>query len=223
MNDVWVVAGGANGIGSAIASELSKENKVIVLDKSEPSDFLDNVQYLEVDLTKEAEVVNAIKHLDLDTEVCGLVLSVGVMSRGTIFDSTEDEYDLLMDTNVKSIWLLLKHINPKLKRDALVLQISSGHVLDPEPDPGIYTLSKKSVTSLAEMLALTCPELDIRTVYPGPVITNLLLTGRSKKEAERLKKISIQPSELATKVMKLLDSNKKVLRFDPKPWDYVIE
>lgn len=145
------------------------------------------------------------------------------MRRGTIFDSSVSDYELLMDTNVKATWLTIKHLVPKLKAGGSVVQLSSGHVLDPEPDPGIYTLSKKAVTSLAEVLELTRPDLNVKYVYPGPILTDLLIQGRDEKERQRIAKIARQPEFIASKTISLIKSANRSIKFDPKLWDYYEE
>ncbi len=218
----FVIAGGANGIGNAIAREVSILGaKVYVIDKDEPKHPLENVSYTTVDLAVQSEV-SELKD-KLPVQIDGLILSIGVMRRGTILESTEADYDLLMDTNVKATWLVLKTLTPLIEKAGIVVQLSSGHVLDPEADPGIYTLSKKAVTSLVEILELTRPDLDVKYVYPGPVLTNLLLQGRSKEDKERIKKIAQEPAFIAKKTIELINSNNKSMKFDPKAWDYSYE
>ena len=215
----YVVAGGANGIGAAISEALRNEGfDVYVLDIATLEKDGTN---LKVDLSDEGSVIKAAGQLP--ETIGGLVLSIGVMRRGTILESSEADYDLLMDSNVKATWLAMKHLVPRVRENGTVVQLSSGHVLDPEADPGIYTLSKKAVTSLAEILELTRPDLDVKYVYPGPVLTNLLLQGRNEEDRERITKIAQNPEFIAKKTVALIKSDKKSIKFDPKKWDYYEE
>lgn len=105
----FIVAGGANGIGAAIAKELAASYDTYVVDADEPKAPIDTVSYFQADLTQADQAKTTASQLP--SEIAGLVLSIGVMRRGTIFDSSEQDYDLLMDTNVKSAWLF-----PHLKK-----------------------------------------------------------------------------------------------------------
>jgi len=221
-NSIYIVAGGANGIGASIASKLFDEGAdVLVLDKVEPNKKIEGVEYIIVDLSNASSVSDISGRLPENID--GLILSIGVMRRGTIMESSETDYDLLMNSNVKATWLTIKAISPKIRNDGTIVQLSSGHVLDPEADPGIYTLSKKAVTALAEILELTRPELSVKYVYPGPINTQLLREGRTKEEQERVISISQDPSFIAEKTIQLIDSDHKTLKFKPKKWDYDFE
>jgi 3-oxoacyl-[acyl-carrier protein] reductase len=214
-----VISGGSSGIGAAIAKKLvSQGAKVYSLDKNDPVQPLRDVSYFGVNLTNEVEVRSAIKKV---TESIDLLIScAGVMRRGTIFDSTPEDYDFLMNNNLKSAWLLIKTVKEKLADNAIVLQIASRHALTVVPDPGLYTLSKKAVATLAEILAKTSPDLTVKIAYPGPVLTPLLLTGRTPEDQERIAKIAAKPEELAEKIWELLCSDSKELDFNETTWQY---
>lgn len=181
---------------------------------------MDGAEYIEADLSQAAEVERAIMQVNEPVDI--LFNNAGVMRRGTIFDSTEEDYDFLMNNNVKSAWLFLKYAKPKLVDRALVIQVSSGHALKPEPNPGLYTLSKKTTAALAEVLALTCPDYDVRMVYPGPVLTPLLLSGRTPADQERITKLALGVNDFAKKVLELIESSHRELHFVDDAWDYEI-
>lgn len=214
-----VITGGNGGIGSALAEALrQKRAKVYSLDSNPKASPAEGITYISADLTDSGQVAEAVEQLPAIVDV--LVQAVGVMRRGNIFDVSEEDYDLLMNVNLKSCWLTLKHIKPKLVERAMVVQVSSGHALHPEADPGVYTLTKKATANLAEILALTCPKYSVKTVYPGPVLTDLLLTGRNDEDKERISKIAHKPEFLAGEIVKLVESDKQTLRFDHDSFTY---
>ncbi len=216
------MTGGSSGIGAALAEALvQKGAEVYSLDIQEPTTRIDHINYIVANLTIETEVESAIKQLPEDIGI--LILNAGVMRRGTIFASSEEDYDLLMDTNLKGAWLTLKHAKPKLKPDATIVQMSSGHALHPEANPGIYTITKKAVTAMAEALALTCPEFDVKVVYPGPVLTPLLLEGRDEKDKKRIAGIGQKPELIARKIVELIESSHKSLMFVRDTNEYVFK
>jgi len=220
---VAIVSGGSGGIGSATVELLSsKDATVYSIDiNGEIKNVIKGVHYISADLTKEHEVKNAVELIRDEVDV--LFLNAGIMRRGTIFDSNEKDFELLFNTNLKASWMLLKYLKPKLQKNAVILQMSSGHALNPEPDPGVYTLTKKAAVALAEIVALTCPDFDVKVVYPGPVLTDLLLTGRNQKDIERISKIAAKPSFIAKKIIELIESNARVLIFNPETWDYSLK
>ncbi len=218
---VVLISGGAGGIGSSVANELiQKGAEVYSMDKNKTNKPIKGVYYLLADLTNSQEIEQAIDTISKKVDI--FISAAGVMRRGTIFDSSEEDYDYLMDNNVKSAWLLLKCLKPKFSDKPTIVQISSGHALKPETDPGLYTLSKKATSSIAEILALTCPQYEVKTVYPGPILTNLLLTERTKEDKARISKIAHKPAAISKLIIQLIESDKHALIFDPKIWDYVL-
>lgn len=222
-NKVAMVSGGNGGIGSVVVAALHEGGAKVYsidIDDAVPN-VIEGVHYLSADLTDKSQLEQAA--LLVDDEIDILFLNTGAMRRGTIFDSSEEDYDLLFNSNVKAPWMLLKYLRPKLQEDALIIQMSSGHALNPEADPGIYTLTKKAAAALAEVVAVTCPNFDVRTVYPGPVLTKLLLTDRSEDDVARIRKIAHTPDYVAAKIIELIESDKQSLVFDPQAWDYNLQ
>lgn len=217
-----LITGGSSGIGAALTkAAIGQGAGVYSIDIQKPKEPISEVTYIQSDLTNETEVKDAIEQIDKEIGV--LALSVGIMRRGTIFETTESDFYRLMETNLKTSWLTLKYIKSKLSPNATIIQISSGHVLHPESDPGMYTVSKKAVTSLAEVLALTCPEYNVKIVYPGPVLTPLLLEGRSEQDKERIAKIAQDPKIIANKIIELVESEHKTLKFLHEEKEYIFE
>lgn len=214
-----VISGGASGIGAALAAAFIKRGATTYsLDKKQPLKPVDGAVYLTADLTKPAEVEAAFARIDGPIDV--LLSGAGVMRRGTLFDTTEEEYDFLMDCNVKSAWVFIKTAKPKLAPGATVVQIASRHALDLVHNPGIYALSKSAVATLAQILQLTCPELTVKIMYPGPVQTPLHLAGKTLAELEIDSTRSLRPDVMAEKIISLIESDKKILRFNNNTWSY---
>lgn len=217
-----LVTGGSSGIGAALTKAIVSQGvSVYSIDIQKPKEPISDVTYIHADLTNETEAKDAIAQIDKEIGV--LALSIGVMRRGTIFETTESDFYRLIEANLKTSWLALKYIKSKLSPSATIIQISSGHVLHPESDPGMYTISKKAVTSLAEVLALTCPEYNVKIVYPGPVLTPLLLEGRSEQDKERIAKIAQDPKIIASKIVELVESEHKILKFLHEEKEYIFE
>ncbi len=182
-----LITGGSSGIGHALAKLLKEKGaNVYSFDKNVPQETVEGINYVNVDITNSSQIEKSLYNIPIPIDV--LVNNAGVMRRGTIFDSTEDEFDLLFDTNLKGSWLILKYAKSRLSDKATVVQLSSGHALRPQSNPGLYTLVKRSAIALAEILQLTCPEYSVKIVCPGPVDTPLLRYGRNEEEINRVKK-----------------------------------
>jgi len=217
-----MITGGSSGIGLEISRLFNEAGRAVYnLDKDKPGTEIEGVNFLRTDITNSREINKSLSKVSTPIDI--LINNAGVIKRGTLLETTEEEFDLLFDVNVKGSWLVIKSAKPYLSEKATVLQISSGHALHPETDPGIYSLTKQSTCNLAELLQKTCPEYSVKIAFPGPVETPLLLYGRDDKDKERIKKIAHKPSFVAQKIIELLESNKSRLVFDPKSWDYNLE
>lgn len=221
QNKTIVVSGGASGIGDALAEALVKAGgRVFSVDKKQPESPVEGVTYLKADLAKPAEVEAAFADIPAPIDI--LLSGAGVMRRGTLFDTTEEEYDFLMNNNVKSAWVFIRAAKPKLAKNACVVQIASRHALDLVNNPGIYALSKSAVATLAEILKLTCPEYDVKIMYPGPVLTQLHLAGKTPEEQEQAKARALKPEDMAAKIIDLIESEHHELRFNNDTWSYEV-
>ncbi len=214
-----IVTGGSGVIGSSIVRTLIDEfERVYILDITKPPLENNKITFIQTDLSVSEDIEAAIKKIDSRVDL--LVLTAGVIRRGTIFDSSEEDFQYMFDNNVKANWLAMKFAAPKLGNHSTMIQIASGYVLEPVPDPGLYAITKATTSIMSDILALTRKDIRVKKVFPGPVLTPLLLEGRTKKQQEKVKKIAIEPSELATKIHKLLISDYSELQFVDASWDY---
>ncbi|MBN1792978.1 SDR family oxidoreductase [Candidatus Woesearchaeota archaeon] len=215
-----VVTGGANGIGAALCRLMRiKGANVLSIDKFPPKNPELGIEYLSADVTDAASLQAAFSRIGL---VDCLVNNAGVMRRGSLFDLSEEDYDLLFDVNVKGYWLVLKSAKPFLRKGAAVVVMSSRHALGLPQDPGVYALTKQADIGLAEIFAKTYPEYDVKILCPGSIDTSL---GRHQVEEaalEKKKKVMLAPDALAGKIISLLLSDKKWLVFDESSADYSV-
>lgn len=219
QNKTIIISGGASGIGAALVDGFVRSGaKVYSVDKKNPSKPIDGAKYLKADLTKPAEVEKAFEQIEGSIDV--LLSGAGVMRRGTLFETTEEEYDFLMNCNVKTAWVFIKTAGPKLKENAVVAQIASRHALDLVHNPGIYALSKSAVATLAEIVRLTRPDLRVKIMYPGPVQTPLHQAGMTPKQLEQDKTRALKPEVMAEKIIDLIGSDYTELRFNNDTWSY---
>ncbi len=219
---VFAISGGSSGIGRALVTRASDGGAIVYsLDAKEPDNPVDGVNYLKCDITDEKQVKVALSKVEGEIDV--LINNAGIMRRGTIFESTVDDYDALFSVNVKGSWLLVKSAEPKLKSDAVIVQISSRHGMNPKDEPGIYSITKKAVIGLAEVLKLTKPKYQVKIVCPGRTDTPLLRVGRSDREYEEARKIAGSPNILADRIFKLIESDDEYLLFDESAGEYVTE
>src|SRR6266542_3914972 len=117
-----LITGGSNGIGLALAALLrGKGCQVYSLDRMAPAEPVQGVQTLQDDVTREDDVRRALR--DIAGPIDVLINNAGIMRRGTLLESSTDDFDALFGVNVKGPWLVLKEARPLLRDDAMIVQM----------------------------------------------------------------------------------------------------
>ena len=105
-----------------------------------------------------------------------LVNAAGVIGAGTLVDTAPAEWDRVMDTNLRSIYLLTRAAAPELiRRRGAVVNLSSVGGLRPYAGILAYCVSKAGVDQLTRCAALELASHGVRVnaVNPGVVVTEL--------------------------------------------------
>jgi|EP01037_Dinobryon_pediforme_P001272 NAD(P)-dependent dehydrogenase (short-subunit alcohol dehydrogenase family) len=176
-----IVTGGASGIGKAIA-QLFLENgaDVLVVDlanlesvQSELSSY-GNVETIKADVRSMSDAQAAIekavaKFGKLDVLVC----NAGITSVSPIEQLEEDEWDRVLDTNVKGMYTMIKSAIPELKKNtnSSIITLGSEMGLVAVPESPVYNASKGAVHMLTKSLALDLIRYGIRVNSLAPGIT----------------------------------------------------
>jgi NAD(P)-dependent dehydrogenase (short-subunit alcohol dehydrogenase family) len=115
--------------------------------------------------------------------------NVGIEGAGTVVEVSEQDWDKVMDVNVKSMFLASKHVIPHMERQGAgsIINISSISSVRPR---GLtpYTASKGAVNALTQAMAIDHGSKGIRVnaIMPGPVFTpNVFANGMTDERRER--------------------------------------
>jgi len=218
-NKTILITGGSSGIGQALVKLLQKKGgEVISFDIKEPTARVDGVKYIKADISKSGQIKKALAKISQPIDV--LINNAGIIRRGTLLETTEDEFNALFNVLVKGVWLMLKHTKSKLINTATILQISSRHGMSLPPDPGVYALCKNIIIDFSDMLQRTYPHYTVKIACPGPVNTPLSRYDCTKEEFEQKKRMLISPEDMAEKIIKLLESDHKKLVFQEEENNY---
>ncbi|PFG15898.1 NADP-dependent 3-hydroxy acid dehydrogenase YdfG [Propionicimonas paludicola] len=172
---VALVTGASSGIGRAIALALSSTHHVLVGGRdadriAETCALLESSAPFCVDLDDEAAVAAAaagIERLDV------LVHSAGLVAYGTLAESTTQEWQQVLATNVVAPATLTRALLPALRvARGLVIFINSGAGLTAHAGWGVYAASKFALTALADSLrAEERGAIRVTSLHPGRVAT----------------------------------------------------
>lgn len=215
-----VITGTSSGIGRAIAKELLRKKAVVT--SMERSRHTCDWTSITTDVTDEAQVRKAFAQISDPVDI--LVCNAGVMRRGSICESSAEDFDALMSVNIKGVWLTVKEALPHLAEHAVIVLMSSRHGYSLPADPALYGLSKRFVMDMGEVLAKTYPQHTVKVLCPGPVDTPLSKVGTDKTQWLKKTKMMCTAEDLAKKAVKMMATeDKSLLLFDQKSFTYSME
>ena len=184
----WVV-GGTSGIGLAVAAQLSLAGFRVCLlgrDAQRGAEAITQLQgavgshsFSQTDVSN-AQAFQDCLHRLLDTSGCPDVVfhSAGMDCPGLLEDIAVEHWDLTMETNVRSAYVLLQAVVPAMRRKragAIVVNASTKGLIAHAEEP-VYCASKAALIMLVRCVALSIAKDGVRinAVCPGPVETRLL-------------------------------------------------
>ena len=177
-----VITGGSKGIGRAAAEIFIREGaNVSVLDVDKPAANFgssNTLRYYTADVSKAGQVSDAIANAIRDGgEIDVLVNNAGIVRYATVSESTEEEWDLVMNTNLKSAFLCSKYVIPSMikKGGGVIVNVSSVQAFVSQQKVASYTTSKTALLGLTRSIALDyAPLIRCVAVCPGTIDTPML-------------------------------------------------
>src|SRR5690606_7159819 len=134
-----IVTGGGRGIGRAICQSLAGEGANIVIVARTEREIRETARLVEkqgvralavkTDIRKEEEVINMVsKAVNAFGRIDILVNNAGVAYRKYLVETSTEEYNEIMDTNVKGMFFCTKYALPHLLKrgEGRIVNISSG-------------------------------------------------------------------------------------------------
>ena len=150
---------------------------------------------LSADVTRAADCAAMVEAtLDRFGRLDFLDNNVGIGSRGTVVDESEESWRRLMTVNVDSMFLAAKHAIPAMRRTGAgaIVNVSSISALRPRGLTA-YSVSKGAVIALTKAMAVDHGAEGIRVncVAPGPVYTPMVYQrGMSPAARDQRRKAS---------------------------------
>jgi NAD(P)-dependent dehydrogenase (short-subunit alcohol dehydrogenase family) len=174
---VAVVVGGGSGIGAAVVSRLrSSGARALVWDIAGGD--------IPCDISSPDQVeAAAIETLEQVGAPATLTVTAGIGHSATLSAASADEWDRVMNVNVRGPWLVMRALAPSMRAlgagSIVVTSSVSGRL--PDKTMGFYCASKAALDMIVKVAALEWgPDLRVNAVAPG--VTDTPLLGRAPRE-----------------------------------------
>ena len=218
---VAIVTGGNTGIGKAVVLALAKEGATIVIDyiaeeeaevllEAEVRGMGDQVAGVKADVSKIEDLttlvgtaVSTFGRLDI------MVNNAGIETRTSILDTTEDQYERVMDINLKSAFF-----GTQLAAKQMIAQGGGGRIINmtsvhedwPMPGNTAYCLSKGGMRMLTRTAGVELAPHGILVVGVGPGAVHTPINKSTVADPALLKKLDAaiplgrlaEPEEIAS-------------------------
>ncbi len=175
MSKVCVVTGGSAGIGLSIVNKfLSQGYRVFNLDINP----CESGEHIKCDVSSVEAVSRAISLvLTRCPQINVLVSNAGIHFSANIENTTEADFDRVMNINVKGAYGAVKAVLPAMKqqKSGSIVLIASDQAVIGKGNSFAYNMSKAALASMAKTTALDYAAYGIRAnaVCPGTIETPL--------------------------------------------------
>jgi NAD(P)-dependent dehydrogenase (short-subunit alcohol dehydrogenase family) len=184
-----IVTGGASGIGFATAQLLAEEGAAVVvadINEAQGKQAEQKINavggraiFVSCNVAHAADCQHAVQtavetfgRLDI------LFNNAGIIRRADVIGTTEDEWDRVMDVNVKSIFLMSKYAVPEIAKQGggAIVNTGSGWGIKGGRNAVSYCASKGAVVNMTRAMAIDHGPQNIRVncICPGDTDTPML-------------------------------------------------
>ena len=201
---VAIVTGASRGIGAAVAERLASDGLTVVVNYSGD---VKSAEALTAKIERgggralpvKADVSNpkAVREMfDKAAATFGgidvLINNAGIMKLATIVDSDDALFDQQIAINLKGSFNTMREAAKRLRNGGRIVNFSTSVVGTKLETYGVYAATKSAVETMTAILSkeLRGRNITVNAVAPGPVATELFLTGKSQELIDRLARMN---------------------------------
>jgi len=224
---VMLITGAAGGIGRATVQYFAEQGwRVVGVDRAEfgegfPADGL----FIRGDNSQEDQVRAVYEQVKAFSPTLDVVVNnAAIQIHKAIVDTSAEEWDMVMASNLRSVYLHARWAYPLLKNSeaGAIVNVSSVHAVSTSKNISAYAASKGGILALTRAMAIEfAPEnIRVNAILPGAVDTPMLRAsmvrglsdGSVNERLENLARKTVngrigQPEEIAKVIYFLADSN----------------
>ena len=219
-NKIVLITGGTGALGSSITKTFIESNATVISsyhnDKETEkiqTDTKPTVQLIKANIINEEEVEKLVSEiLDKYGRIDILVNVVGAFRGGkTVMELEEKEWDMMMNVNLKSAFLISKHVARQMisSKYGKIIHVSSRLGLHSEGRDSAYAASKSGLIRLVESLAEETRNSNINVNCIMPSIIDTQANRKAMPNADFNK--WLKPVDLANVVLFLCSEEAKTI------------
>ena len=220
-NKTAIITGGGRGIGKEITILLGKQGANVVVCSRTESEINSVVKEIK-QLNSQVSVLGIKCDVSISSQVNSLVKSAekfgsktidilvnnaGVAFNKKLIDTSEEEWDQTINTNLKGAFLFTKAVLPYMiaRKSGVILNVNSGAGKVGFSNLSSYCASKFGLLGLAESLALEVDTYNIRvmTIFLGQVATKMW-QDFDYSYYEKNKSRMLSPQDVAAKIVEMI-------------------
>lgn len=196
-NKVALVTGGASGIGKTISLELAKKGAIVFINYNKSQDkalaliqeiesFGGKAYAFQADISKYDDAKNLIDFIVSTSNTLNIVVNnAGITDDALLLRMTEEQFDRVIETNLKGVWNICKHSAKVLLKSGYgrLINISSVSGVMGNAGQSNYSSAKAGVIGMTKALAR---EFASRSVTVNAVAPGFIETDMTKKLSEEV-------------------------------------
>lgn len=202
---VAVVTGGTRGIGAGIAAQLLENGfDVVVSARSETdelramqNEYCGRVHFVKCDISVMDEIENLAHWVKQKFGTIDLLVNnagVAPKERKDILDITPDDFDAVVDINLKGTFFVSQKFAPLLiGKGGRIVNISSMSAYTASVNRGEYCISKAGISMTTKLFAARLAQYGVSVLEIRPGIIDTDMTSKVKEKYEKLIEEGITP------------------------------
>ncbi len=183
-NKTVLITGAGGGIGRACVHHFTEKGwRVIGVDRADfGDDFPQNGRFIKADISHADSAEGIFQQAkDFQPTLDVLVNNAAVQVAKPLVETTVEEWDAVMASNLRSAFLFMKLAHPLMKAAGAgaVVNVSSVHAIQTSTNIAAYAASKGGLLALTRAMAIEFAPDNIRVnaILPGAVDTPMLRAG----------------------------------------------
>lgn len=173
-----LVTGATSGIGNAIANKLKQSGaNVIGVSRTEDDKHKFDGQCIVIELTNEEQIKEELAKIE-KPDILINCAGVGIDEKD-ITDTTTEEWELMINCNLKSMYLLTRELTSHMKENKYGVIINMSSIFHKgERGQCLYSTCKSAVLGFTNSIAKELGEYNIRVHAIAPGYTRTAMTQR---------------------------------------------